>query len=90
MTTLVIPYLTSDVLLVFDCYVEGISAADPETQKISFLLDDDEYWWARYATIFAGYKHDSNLPGKFSELFMSALEDLAESQRRGGYIDMLT
>ncbi len=72
-----IPNLISDVLLVLDCYVEAFSRGDVE-EPISHL-SDDEYRWARYRIIAAGYIQNSVSPGRFSDYFMSTLEDLALS-----------
>ena len=48
-----IPSLDSDVLVVLDCFVEGLVGPD-EPDNIHFVLDDD-YSWARYLLLFAGY-----------------------------------
>jgi hypothetical protein len=72
-----IPNLTSDVLLVLDCYVEAFSKGDVE-EPITHLFDDN-YPWARYGIIAAGYTRKSDSLGGFSDCFMSTLEDLAHS-----------
>ena len=72
-----IPNLTSDVLLVLDCYVEAFSRGDVE-EPITHLFDD-ECRWARYGIIAAGYTQNSVSPGGFSDCFLSTLEDLALS-----------
>jgi hypothetical protein len=72
-----IPNLTSDVLLVLDCYVEAFSRGDVE-EPITHL-HDDEHHWARYGIIAAGYTQNSVSPGGFSDCFLTTLEDLALS-----------
>jgi hypothetical protein len=71
-----IPNLTSDVLLILDCYIESVS----EEEQISYLYDDT-HAWARYGIIFARYAQGSDRPGKLSEYLISILEDLAYSGR---------
>ena len=73
-----IPNLISDVLLVLDCYIEDLSDINTDEKKISFLSDDD-YLWARYAIIYAGYTQKSARPGKLSDHLTSVLEGLAHS-----------
>jgi hypothetical protein len=72
-----IPNLTSDVLLVLDYYVEAFSRGVVE-EPITHLSDDD-YGWARYGIIAAGYTQNSASPGGLLDCFTSTLEDLAHS-----------
>lgn len=74
-----IPQLQSDVLVVLDCFVEGLAGPDVQ-ENISFLLDDDDSW-ARYLLLFAGYTNPSTAPGRMSQKLMSLLEELAISKR---------
>ena len=74
-----IPQLHSDVLVVFDSFVKGLVEPD-SLQNIKFLLDDD-YSWARYLLLFAGYANPSAVPGRLSDKLMSLLEELATSKR---------
>ncbi|KAI4204538.1 MAG: hypothetical protein LQ350_001088 [Teloschistes chrysophthalmus] len=69
----------SDVLVVLDCFVEGLAGPDVQ-ENISFLLDDDDSW-ARYLLLFAGYTNPSTAPGRMSQKLMSLLEELAISKR---------
>jgi hypothetical protein len=69
------PNLVSDVLVVLDCYAEGLKDDDSEWLTISHAIDDD-YPWARYAIMVVGYIENSTPPGTFSEHFMSLLEEL--------------
>lgn len=75
-----IPQLTSDVLLVLDCYLEGLTESNAERKTISTLFDDD-YLWARYAIVFAGYTQRSSSPGGLSDPLIDVLKDLAQSDR---------
>jgi hypothetical protein len=72
-----IPNLTSDVLLVLDCYVEAFSRGEME-EPITHLYDENKRW-ARYGIIAAGYTQNSVNPGGFSDCFLSTLEELAPS-----------
>jgi hypothetical protein len=72
-----IPNLTSDVLLVLDCYMEAFTGGGVE-ETITYLYGND-CPWARYGIIAAGYAQNSVGPGGFSGCFMSTLEDLAHS-----------
>jgi hypothetical protein len=74
-----IPQLNSDVFVVLDCFVEGLTGAN-EPGNISFLLDDD-YSWARYLVLFPGYTEPPTMLGNFSDRLMSLLEELATSRR---------
>ena len=74
-----IPNLTSDVLLVLDCYVEEFSRRTLE-KPITHLFDK-KCPWARYGIIAAGYARALGSPGAFSDCFISTLEDLAHSGR---------
>jgi hypothetical protein len=74
-----IPNPTSDVLLVLDYYVEAFSRGDVE--KLITHLSDNEYRWARYGIIAAGYTQNSLSPGEFSDCFLSTLEDLFKTAR---------
>jgi len=71
-----IPNLTSDVLLILDCYVETFAAGETITH-----LSNDNCPWARCEIITAGYAQNSANPGRFSDRFMSTLEDLAHSRQ---------
>ncbi|KAH0558451.1 hypothetical protein GP486_004897 [Trichoglossum hirsutum] len=75
-----IPNLTSDVLLILDCYMEGLSGDNSGNERISYVFDDD-YAWARYGIIFAGYTQKSIRPGKLADHLMSTLEDLTYSEQ---------
>lgn len=74
-----IPELNSDVLVVLDCFVERLVGPN-SPENISFVLDDD-YSWARYLLLFAGYANPSAVPGRLSDRLMSLLEELATSNR---------
>ena len=76
---LAIPELKSDVFIVLDCFVEALVGPDA-LENISFLLDDD-YSWARYLLLFAGYTSPSTRPGRLSHRLMTLLEKLATSRR---------
>ena len=73
------PQLNSDVLVMLDCFVEGLVGPDPP-ETIRFLLADDNSW-ARYLLLFAGYANPSAVPGRLSDRLMSLLEALATSKR---------
>ena len=73
-----IPQLTSDVLLVLDSYLEGVSESTSEEKQITHLVDDD-YAWARYAIIFADYTQRSSPAGGLSDHLVFVLKDLAQS-----------
>lgn len=75
-----IPQLNSDVLVVLDCFVEGLVGPDSPEKNIPFILDDDNSW-ARYLLLFAGYANPSAVPGRLSDKLMSLLEELATSKR---------
>jgi hypothetical protein len=72
----------SDVLLVLDCYIEEMSGG--EFEEIKYLSLND-WSWARYGLIFAGYAEESIRPGRFSDYFMSIFEDLAHSEQLVNY-----
>lgn len=74
-----IPSLHSDAFLILDCFTEGLAESD-HMEKVKFMLDDD-YSWAQYAMVFAGYTQKSTPPGKLSEKLMSILEDLVRSNK---------
>ena len=76
---LAIPELKSDVFIVLDCFVEALVGPDA-LENILFLLDDD-YSWARYLLLFAGYTSPSTRPGRLSYRLMTLLEKLATSGR---------
>ena len=71
-----IPTLSSDALIVLDCYVNEFTRGDAE-QPISIL--DFGAPWTRYGIIAAGYSLSSSDPGRFSEHLMSILESLSSS-----------
>ena len=73
------PQLVSDVLVVLDCFLEGLSGPD-SPENIQFLSDDD-YSWARYSLLIADYAKPSTVPGRLSNQLMSLLEELATSKR---------
>lgn len=73
------PQLDSDVFVVLDCFVEELVGPDA-LEDIHFVLDDD-YSWARYLLLFAGYTNPSAAPGRLSQKLMSLLEELAISKR---------
>ncbi|KAL9582028.1 MAG: hypothetical protein Q9212_003544 [Teloschistes hypoglaucus] len=74
-----IPQLESDVLVVLDCFVEGL--VGPDVPEDMHFVSDDDYSWARYLLLFAGYTNPSATPGKMSQKLMSLLEGLATSKR---------
>ena len=71
--------LSSDVLMVLDCFVERL-VGPKAPDNITFSLDDDSSW-ARYLLLFAGYTNPSVVPGRLSDKLMSLLEELATSNR---------
>lgn len=73
-----IPNLVSDVFIVLDCFVEGMVDTPIAPEDITFVIDDD-YQWARYMIVLAGYRNPSTIPGKFSDGLMALLRDLATS-----------
>lgn len=73
-----IPNLTSDVLLILDCYVEVLAEGSREP-SLQYLFDDS-IPWARYGILVAGYSSNSSHEGRFSSHFMSVLRDLAHSE----------
>jgi len=70
------PHLTSDVLIVLDCYVDFSRWG---MRELITHLNNNNCPWARYGVITAG--HDGNwvIPGTFSRSFMAILTDLAYS-----------
>jgi hypothetical protein len=68
--------LVADVLLVLNSSIEAFNG---ET-TVSFL-SDSHYPWARYAILYAGYKHRLTSLGIFSDQFMTVLEELALSEQ---------
>ena len=76
---LIFPQLESDVLVILDCFLEGLVAPEA-SDNITFLADDDNSW-ARYLVLFAGYSNPSTVPGRLSNKLMSLLEELATSGR---------
>jgi hypothetical protein len=74
-----IPTLDSDLLVVLDCFFEGL--VGPDAFDEIGILQGDEYSWARYLLLFAGYPTPSTMPGKLSGKLVSLLEELASSSR---------
>lgn len=70
-----IPNLYSDVLVILDCHLAGLS--EDENSSISFLAGGHD--WARYGVLFAGYDQAVSPPGQFSERLIKVLQNLADS-----------
>jgi hypothetical protein len=73
-----IPNLTSDVLIILDCFIGGLSTGDVGGEAICYLLPDCDHSWARYGIILAAYSETGIRYNHtaFSGSLMLTLEDI--------------